>query len=207
MTLAIAILGVVATAIAAVAAVGSWLAAKKANAAAQAMTAIEAARRHEELQPQITIECRRQPGQADRALLYLTLKGPPALDRLDEVTLRILDEQWKDRSGQPLAGGPTPEEISQTIWGPYRFVPRVDNTKDENGRTAGAGPLELQGARNWLLQSVEASSPPRWVQDPSWWRQQYVGQPIRLLVSCWRAGQEPWALLLDVPVEDVSPRA
>jgi hypothetical protein len=201
----VAVLGVIATAIAAVAAGGSWRAAIKANAAAEAIAEIELARRHEELQPQIRIECLKQPGQTRRALLRLTFEGPPALAGLDEVELRVLDEQWKDRSGSALDWGHTREEIAQTIWGPYRFVPRVDSTKDEIGRTAVAGPIELHGDRNWLLQSVESSFPPQWVQDRDWWTQQYLDQPIRLQIRCSRAGYAPWTLLRDVTVTEAPP--
>jgi hypothetical protein len=66
--LTIAILGLLATIAAAVATVGSWRAAGKANQTADKVAAVEHQRRHSELTPQFQITCtegKTAPGPAD----------------------------------------------------------------------------------------------------------------------------------------------
>jgi len=130
------VIGLTAAGIAAIAAMGSWWAAVKSNAAAHSLLAIEDARRHDEMSPKLRVDARRPSGWEGHgaALLYLTLEGPSSLGRLDQVRLRILDERWKDRSGPQLGPMATEEEVAATIWGPYRFRPGVDQTSDELGR-------------------------------------------------------------------------
>jgi len=53
-----------------------------------------------------------------------------------------------------------------------------------------------------MLQTVEPSQPPSWVTDSGFWRQQFEGQPLRLLVSCTRADDPPWEWILDVVIVD-----
>lgn len=201
-SLATDILGVTATGAAAVAAMGSWRAAVKSNAAAASLLAIEDARRHDEMKPMLRVDCQRRKGWKDDALLRITLEGPAALGRLDEVRLKILDEMWRDRSGTPLGPMATIEEVKATIWGPYRFRPGVDQTADALGRTASGGPLDLATGTNWILQTVEPSQPPHWVSDADWWRREHQDQPIRLLVTCVLEGERPWEQAFDVQVVD-----
>jgi hypothetical protein len=195
--LTLAILGLAATIVAAVAAIGSWRAAAKANQTAGSLATIEQDRHHTELTPQFHIRCA-PTGNGYSALMYLTLEGPPGLDRLDEVTLTVLDEQWKDHGSKPLAAGPTQEEVAEVIWGPFRFQPRVDGTADSNGRTARAGQLSRAG-QNWYLQSLERTQPPRWNRDLMGWQRQYQDQPMRLAIAC-RQGDRHWLLNVEVLV-------
>ena len=114
----------------AVAAVGAWRAARSSSQASAAMTAIERRRWHADLTPQFEVRCRVMSGE--RAKLGVALVGPAALDRLDQVTVRIRDDVPGRAPVTP--SGPTAEEIARQVWGPYRFVPGVDGA-DQPGRS------------------------------------------------------------------------
>ena len=135
MTLAEALL-VAVGAVAAIAAVGAWWAARSSSQASAAMTAIERRRWHADLTPQFELACRVTSGE--RATLRVALVGPAALDRIDRVTVRIRDDIPGRAPVTP--GGPTAEEIARQVWGPYRFVPGVDGADQDRplGRTVWA---------------------------------------------------------------------
>jgi hypothetical protein len=189
--LTIAILGLVATIVAAGAAVGSWRAATKANEAATTIAAIEQDRQHAELTPRFRITCQASGG--DRAELRVELEGPDGLDRLDEVSVTIRDDRH-NRSPSPIAGGPSAEEIGQVIWGPYRFVPHVDGA-DDLGRSV---PSMRLHRGDWTRFALQRSLPPKWNSDTTWWEREWAGQPVRLLVTCRREAHEPWSLAYEV---------
>jgi len=160
-------------------------AAERSAQAAEDLTAIEQRRRHEELNPRLSVEAAcRGPG-SDRVRLTVSLDGPAGLDRLDQVAVRVRDD--KDRS-PVTAGGPTQEQIAATIWGPYRFVPGVGGA-DQLGRELPAFPL---ARGEYRLLEMEPTLQPSWVSTSDWWRQEYADQPIRLEITCTRDGEPPW---------------
>jgi hypothetical protein len=115
MDLAIAIIGAAATAAAAIAAFGSWLAARKANATASQVARIEQNRRHQELTPDFDNTLTVRDTAADWADLRVALRPGPCL-RLDEVTSTILDEADKDQWTHGLPDGLTQEEAELFVW-------------------------------------------------------------------------------------------
>jgi hypothetical protein len=45
------------------------------------------------------------------------------------------------------------------------------------------------------------------VHDAGGWRQQYADQPLRLTLTCYRRGHEPWTVPIDVDVDRVAAAA
>jgi hypothetical protein len=56
-------------------------------------TAIEQRRFHADQTPEIALKCDARDAEGNQAELMLELTGPAALDRLDQVTVRIRDDQ------------------------------------------------------------------------------------------------------------------
>jgi hypothetical protein len=83
-------------------------------AAASATAALDSQRRHDELTPEFDISITAgENGIGDHAEMRVALTGPAGLDRLDEVTIAILDEagvnHWAHglpRQGEPRGGPP-----------------------------------------------------------------------------------------------------
>ena len=73
MDLAITIIGAVAAVAAAIAATGSWLAARRSNTTAAAVAAIERDRRHDELTPVFEFTCTVRDAAPDSADLRVEL--------------------------------------------------------------------------------------------------------------------------------------
>ena len=192
------VLGLLATGIAAVGAIGSWMSARHSSAAATAVARIEQDRRHVELTPQFELNCRVTYG--DGAMLWLAFTGPPGLDHLDAVTIAIRDDKH-DR--EPIvAGGPTAEEIAQVVWGPYRFVPHV-NGADRFGRAV--APMCLNRG-DWTQRVLERTTAPLWA-DNAYWRRQYAEKPVRLKIACHRKGNKPWMIPVEIEVEQGDERS
>lgn len=124
--------------------------------------------------------------------LVVALDGPPALDRLDQLTVTIRDDTTDHRS---VAGGPTDEQIAAQIWGPYRFTPGVDGA-DRTGRAVAPIRLLLGDDRPFQL---EPSTPPPWWTDPEAWRTEYAATPIRLAIRCCRRDNDhEWNVPLEI---------
>jgi hypothetical protein len=184
-------------AVAAIAAVGAWWAARSSSQASAAMTAIERRRWHADLTPQFELTCRVTSGE--RAELRVALVGPAALDHLDRVTVRIRDDIPGRAPVTP--GGPTAEEIVQQVWGPYQFVPGVDGA-DQTGRSVAPFGLLLG---EWRPLALERTPAPTWSAEPDGWRRQYNEQPVRLTLACVREGDEPWTVPKEVRVDQDAP--
>ncbi|MGW0423285.1 hypothetical protein [Streptomyces sp. NPDC003015] len=182
-----------AAALSGVAAWGAWKASREANATASSVAQIERDRWHRELTPQLRIKLETTGA---RHTLYVRFDAPAALRDLT-VELTIRDDM--DRSRFPhLAGGPTPEQTAEVIWGPYRFNPRVEGS-DGLGRAVSAFAL-LPGDRQRLV--VEPSTRPSWYNDADGeqrWREEYRTEPIRLWALCTASGHKPWRLSFGVP--------
>ncbi|MFJ9821142.1 hypothetical protein ACIRU3_38990 [Streptomyces sp. NPDC101151] len=168
-------------------------AAGRANATADSMAQVERDRWQYEMTPQFDVTITRLAPGTSQASLMLTFEGPAALERLDEVEIEIRNDGYTHGVG--LAGEPTGQQIAETIWGPYRLVPGVDDATND-GRLSPAKPLELGG---WLKRALEESLPPPWTERASW-RVRYDGQPVRLWVRCRREGYRPWTLTYNVEV-------
>jgi hypothetical protein len=78
----------------------------------------EQCRRHAELTPQFEIACIvGESGIGDHGELSVTLTGPPGLDKLDEVTIVILDESGADHWGHGYPTGVGEAEARGFVWG------------------------------------------------------------------------------------------
>lgn len=187
------VLAALATALGALATFGAWKAAARSSSAAETMLEIEQRRWHAHLTPRFEVTVTRTSDS--RAMLTVALVGPPGLDHLERITVRVRDD---GRAHLPRPGGPTAEELAAQVWGPYRFVPGVDGA-DADGRAIAPVRLQLGDARPFAL---EHTMPPPWSADTiESWRRQHDGQPIRLTLTCERHGDKPWL----VPVEVVLP--
>ncbi|GLW74942.1 hypothetical protein Kpho02_72390 [Kitasatospora phosalacinea] len=134
--------------------------AKQANATADAVAAIERARWHHDLTPQLAVTITPAGVGAEQAYLRLTFEGPASLERLDEVEIIIRDDGYS-RPPSPT-GSPTQEEIDAQVWGPYRFRPGIDQASAD-GRSVPPAAVELGEWRQLLLERTRS---PQW-QGPN----------------------------------------
>ena len=110
-------------------ALGAWRSAVLNNRSNQLMAVatadlrdIEASRRRSELTPQFRLTLTESiNGVARNGNLKVELIGPSALDYLDEVAIRIVDERWKDHWNGKLPTNVTAEEAARFVWGPWEF--------------------------------------------------------------------------------------
>lgn len=190
-----------AAALSAVAAVGAWLAARRSNTTAEAVARIERDRWHADLTPQFEVTVARAEG--DRATLDVQLVGPLSLRRLDQVSILITSSDDADRTSR-LAGGLPQEVVDAQVWGPYRFTYGADGA-DINGQSVRSVPMQVGRGRQF---SIERTRPPRWIegQDANErWRTQWLGKPMRLVITCTQEGVSPWVVPHEVEVPE-SPR-
>lgn len=179
------IVSAVAAVIAAVAAVASWRAAVASNRSSKQLAEIEVDRRHSELTPQLLATLERVGAQT---YLRVRFDGPPSLDRLDRITIRVLDDDIDhttiDRDHDP----------STQIWGPLRFVPGIDGASSD-GRIVGPFALARRSSRVF---AVEPTRAPVWADDSNgWWRRTYQSEDsvFRTEAHCESAGYSPWVLV------------
>jgi hypothetical protein len=116
-------IGSVASAVTALGALGiaiaAWRAASNSAEATEALTRIEADRRHAELRPQLRVIAEADVLSSDQTekILYVELVGPPALEFLDGIDLKIL----------PLEVPVPDEDRWEENW-PYLFKPDAKDT-------------------------------------------------------------------------------
>lgn len=201
----LAITSTVAAGLSAVAALGSWKAAHRANKTstqaqetgerafqtAEAVARIERDRRHEERRPQFDLRLDSRSEQ--HCMLNVHLLGPDELGEV-EISIRV-DDDDKDRTGL-IPGGTPREAIVNHVWGPLRFTPRVDNA-DANGRAVGPETLRVGRGRPFQM---EPTHPGHWMTGTSQeqWQWEYRDHPVRLIITC-RVGEEEWVLSRHVP--------
>ncbi|WNI19188.1 hypothetical protein [Actinacidiphila sp. ITFR-21] len=168
---------------------GSWLAAKRSNRTAETLARIEQARWHADLTPKFDIALIEQ-GRG-HARLIVHLDGPDALRRLDEVTIRVGDDDNDHTLTQIFVGAPTQEQIDAHIWGPWRFTPGSDGA-GQDGRQVAPIPLGVGRGRPFTMERTRHG---HWMtgMTDGHWQQQYAGQPIRLILTC-RRGDEEWVV-------------
>ncbi len=188
-----AILGTAAAVFSAAAAGLSWLTARKANETSRTLAALEHDRWHSELTPDLRLTFLPRQGQP---IILVALRGPVALDRLDSVAARVLnDDDGLDRAGHSgLGGSVSHADLLAQIWGPYRMRPTPG---DEHGRSA--EPFLLDRTNTHRL-PLEPTRPPYWSsnQDPQHWQEQWQDKPIRLSFECRRNGHRPWTVIREI---------
>jgi hypothetical protein len=164
-------------------------------AEAQKTTAIESKRLHSDLEPVIRLTGEVRDGQGQQAQIRLELTGPPGLDRLDQVRVRIRDDM--PRQPEPRGAQVVQDNWAEVIWGPYRIKAGLRDT-DQYGREH--GPFALPKNEPYPI-PLEQSFAPAWQKDWQSWRDQYAGAPVRLEITCIRDGYEPWVLTPEVTLE------
>ncbi len=171
--------------------------AETAAAAAEKTAALDAERRHAELTPQFDLACTAgQNGTGDHGELRVTLTGPDGLDRLDEVTIVILDESGADHWGHGYPTGVGEEEARRFVWGPWEFSTGTSAQVTGN-RTTRPRPYSRADGRNWDRLSLVRTRPGRWMSmSQEQWQKQIQG-PVRLQITG-RRGGEQWILLREV---------
>jgi len=169
-----------AAALSAVAAVGAWKAANRSAGTAERVARIERERWHAELTPQVELDL--VETGLGQAILTVHLAGPDALGHLDDdMERRLLHE----------GNGVTQADVDAHVWGPFQFSPGVNGT-DSHGRGPASFDLKVGTGRPLAMQRTR---PGRWMEGKSQgtWQGEYVGQPIRLLLTC-RRGEDEWVL-------------
>lgn len=180
----------------AVAATGSWMAARRANATSQeahrtadAVAGIEKERWQADLTPDFELDIVTTGSNAP--LLVLHLAAPDALEKLDEISLFIESDFRRvgvDESLQP--------DVDRHVFGPMRFRPRVDKA-DSSGRAVSLRDIPV--GRGTIL-ALERTRPGHWMGNRSQesWQAEFAGQPVRLRLTC-RRGDYRWTLRRRVP--------
>jgi type II secretory pathway pseudopilin PulG len=166
-------------------------------AAAETTAALDSQRRHTELTPQFEIICTEgHNGIGDQGELQLALAGPAGLDRLDEVTVAILDEAGADHCARGFPTGVSEEDARRFVWGPWEFNTGASAQVTDN-RTTRPRPYSRSDGKNWDRLSLERTRPGHWMSmNPEQWQKQREG-PIRLQLTCQLAGEQ-WILLHEV---------
>ncbi|WP_166380850.1 hypothetical protein [Catellatospora methionotrophica] len=153
---------------------------------ASAIAQVEHDRWHRELTPALRYELEKPNRLVDQVRLHIHLDGPVGLDGVDGLTVSVRDDG--DHTPQvPGVNAPTAQELADTIWGPLRFKPHVDEA-DPVGRSVPRRPLPVG---SYLVFALEASRAPRWIEQPDWERQYRNGR-LRLIVTCEKTGYRPW---------------
>ena len=201
MDLAVAIIGAVAAVAAALAATGSWVAARKANQTTGEVAAIERDRRHDELAPEFNFTLTARDTAPDWADLRVELAGG-RLERYDAVTVTILDEAGQEHWTHGLPDGVTHEEAQAFVWGLWEFNTGASAQVVSN-RESRARPYSRVSGKNWDLLSLRATHPGRWMTSMSQdeWRKKWKAQPLRLLITCRCDGYQPWFIQRDITLE------
>ena len=179
----------------------SALSAARSAAAAEATAVLDVQRRHAELTPEFEIICTAgENGIGDHGELRLTLTGPAGLDTLDEVTVVILDESGADHWAHGFPGGLGEKDALRFVWGPWEFNTGA-SAQVANNRTTRPRPYSRADGQNWDRLSLVRTRAGHWMSmSPEQWQQQREG-PVRLQITCQRAGEQ-WILL-----HEVQPRA
>lgn len=210
---ALAILGVIAAGFSAWAAIKSATAAKAANRASDQMVVIEAARRHQELTPEIAV--RIEPwggGNRTTFRLFVGLAGPVTLRQVATLAVQIRDDRpGRATESMSFAGQTaTPEQIVAQIWGPLRLTPRLlegGGQVDQYGRSI-LIPQGLEVGESRQLQ-LDVVQPPPWTgadgdRALEWWRST-VGTTVRLSIEMADEAGATWLLPFELDVPELTP--
>lgn len=199
-----------ATGIAAIAATQSHKSAGQANETAGALANIERDRRQSELTPRFRVRVEPWTAGDDQDLrLRVMLTGPPALDHIDGLTVKIRDDHFRRGEGTLTAGGPTREKIKEQIWGPYRFRP---GTGPDEARADDTGRVTVYDAElpigEELPYFLERTRSPSWATSMTQeqWNERR-GPVIRLGLEAWHSQHGRWTLPCEIDLSaDHDPR-
>jgi len=191
----------------AVAADKSAVAAARAAAAEEKSAALDADRRHAELTPKFEFTARPANPGSDQITATLTLLGPDDLGSIDQLTVSIDDDHPWRATAVSLPGGPTPEQVADQIWGPYRLVPGTGPGANSVGGILGASRTgrDVTISRHLTIGdpiplALQPTLPPPWSQmtQSQWQRER--GHTVRLALEC-RSGSRAWFIKrnLEVP--------
>ncbi len=106
------------------------------------MAAIEAARRHQELTPQLAVRIEPlNPGDLRTFKLFVGIDGPIALRRVASLAIGIRDDRPGRSTERASFDGQQAlnDQLAAQIWGPLRFTPHL---------LAGGGGSTSTGARS-----------------------------------------------------------
>ena len=196
----------------AVAAIAAWRAADASARVSRHLSAIEAARRHQELTP--LIAWRIEPRGLGSPVYHLTLEleGPLSLKKLSRLTVRIRDDRpGRDQELHSIIGKAlTLEQVRQQVWGPVRFTPGVGpglDRADSDGRSVSVTvPLKVGEGLRFQLEATR--HPWHWrtdaVADADWVAM--VGTRLRLSLEAFADESEvdSWTMPYEVDVPDRS---
>lgn len=184
LTQSLTVVGIVVSAAAVVVATLAW---RTSVGNRDDLAAVEKRQRHRELRPDFEVTARLTVGD-EIGLIIVKLVGPRNLDRLDWIKVTVRDDK-PGRGDTVLPGGPTPEEIREQVWGPFRLRPSVDGA-DQEGRTARQpGPILADSC----LFTIERTTPPYWYSSGTeGWRRDYATGEVRLSVESGR-GADSWS--------------
>jgi hypothetical protein len=170
--------------------------------AANTTAALYSQRRHDELTPEFDISIAAgENGVGEHAEMRVELTGPAGLDRLDEVTIAILDEAGVDHWAHGLPDKVTPEEARRFVWGPWEFNTGASAQVTDN-RTTRPRPYSRPDGKNWDRLSLTRTRPGHWMgaMTPEQWQREQDGT-VRLQITC--RGDEQWVLLREIEVEEL----
>jgi hypothetical protein len=174
-------------------------------AAASATAALDSQRRHGELTPEFDISITAgENGVGEHAEMRVTFTGPPGLDRLDAVTVDILDEAGVDHWAHGLPGKVNEEQARAFVWGPWEFNTGASAQVTDN-RTTRPRVYSRPDGKNWDRLALTRTRPGHWMgsMTPEQWRREHVG-PVRLRILCAR-GTEEWELLREIHAMGTTP--
>lgn len=164
----------------------------EAHLTAEALARIERDRWHAELTPGFVCEVQRV-GTSRQARLVVAWAGPPGLERLDSVVIRIRDD-GENHTPQG-AGGPSAADLAAHIWGPLRFDVHVNGVQPPGRETQ---PFAFEGGQTKIV-AVRGTDPGPWdARTPDEWARHYQWHPLRLTFVCELAGFRPWYVHQDV---------
>ncbi|WP_405479794.1 hypothetical protein [Streptomyces anulatus] len=181
------------------AAIGAWRAAERSAKTADAVARIEEERWHSDLTPDFALDL--VPAGNGQAQLLVHLNRPPSLRHLDHIAIEVGND---DKDHILLNPGPevTQADVDAFAWGPFRFSPSINGT-DEHGRSP--EPFALHVGRG-AQRAMQRTRPGFWMEGKTQgvWQGEYVGQPIRLVLTC-RRGDREWKIArqLENPVFEV----
>ena len=173
-------------------------AAASASEAAGALATIERDRRHDELEPEFNLTSNREG--PERAELRIELVGG-RLESLDKVTVTILDEADREHWGAHLPADVTQDEAEAFVWGPWEFLTAAASQIVSN-RESKSRAYSRSSGKNWDRLPLTATRPGRWMgtYTQEQWQGDFLGKPVRLLITCRRDNYEPWFLLRQVQI-------
>jgi hypothetical protein len=196
MTTALAIAALVIAVVSALAAIGSWRVAIRANRTSDRVAAIESARRHDELTPEFEIVCTPTGNTGDDAFLEVKLTGGP--QQLDEVVITILDEAGQDHWAHGLPPNLSEEDADLFIWGPWEFNAGA-REQVANYRTTRPRPYSRANGEDWDRLHLIRTRAGAWMSHYSAdrWQAERSG-PLRLQITSRLNGYEPWHLTREI---------